>query len=123
MSVILNITISIYFFSDIGFIIIPIATTIASWFNTLLLIIYVYSKKYFFLNNNTIKVFFRIILTNLIVIYIYSQLISYFGNYLDFDSDYKLLTILLIVVFTFIIYILISILTKAFKISDIKLKY
>ena len=36
-SVILNASISIYFFGKIGFIIIPIATTISSWFNVLML--------------------------------------------------------------------------------------
>ena len=40
-----------------------------------------------------------------------------------YNSEYKLLSIILLAIVTFIIYILISILTKAFKISDIKLKY
>ena len=35
ISVLLNIFISIYFFKEIGFIIIPIATTISSWFNAI----------------------------------------------------------------------------------------
>ena len=41
-SVILNIIISIYFFNEIGFIIIPIATTISSWFNGILLFVFLY---------------------------------------------------------------------------------
>ena len=41
-SVILNASLSIYFFSKIGFIIIPIATTISSWFNTILLLFYLF---------------------------------------------------------------------------------
>ena len=40
ISVIMNIFISVYFFKRIGFIIIPIATTISSWFNSLILFIY-----------------------------------------------------------------------------------
>ena len=40
VSVLLNILISLYFFKTIGFIIIPIATTISSWFN---LIIFIFS--------------------------------------------------------------------------------
>ena len=40
ISVILNIIISIYYFKYIGFIIIPIATTISSWFNSIVLFIY-----------------------------------------------------------------------------------
>ncbi len=49
-SVIINIGISLYFFSDIGFIIIPIATTISSWFNAIILFSYLIKKKYFVIN-------------------------------------------------------------------------
>ena len=38
-------------------------------------------------------------------------------------GEYKLITIVLLVIVTFVIYIFISILTKAFKTTDIKLKY
>ena len=54
ISVILNIVISLYFFNEIGFIIIPIATTISSWLNALILFIYLINKNYFEFN----KVFF-----------------------------------------------------------------
>ena len=40
VSVLLNIIISVIFFQKIGFIIIPIATTISSWFNSILLFIF-----------------------------------------------------------------------------------
>ena len=43
-SVTVNITLSVYFFDDFGFIIIPIATTISSWFNALLLFIFIIRK-------------------------------------------------------------------------------
>ena len=46
-SVILNITISLYYFKSFGFIIIPIATTISSWINALVLYFYLRSKNYF----------------------------------------------------------------------------
>ena len=40
VSVILNILISIYYFKSVGFIIIPIATSISSWFNSIVLFIF-----------------------------------------------------------------------------------
>ena len=43
-SVILNASLSIYFFGKIGFIIIPIATTISSWFNVLILFSFIFSQ-------------------------------------------------------------------------------
>ena len=41
----------------------------------------------------------------------------------DKDNEYKLFTIILLVLITILIYILISLITKTFKYSDIKLKY
>ena len=122
-SVIINIAISLYFFNKIGFIIIPIATTISSWINALLLLIYLTNKGYFSIKFDFIKSFVKIIFSTTLTSYIFYQLINFFNDNLSYDSEYKLLTIILLVIITFVIYILISILTKAFKISDIKLKY
>ena len=122
-SVISNIIISVYFFNIIGFIIIPIATTISSWLNALLLLIYLTNKRYFLLNINFVQSFLKIILSTAITSYIFFSLIKFFGENLTYSSEYKLLTIILLAIVTFFIYIFISLLTKAFKISDIKLKY
>ncbi len=123
ISVIINIVISVYYFNKIGFIIIPISTTISSWFNVIILLIYLTNKKYYFINLMFVKSSLKIILSTILTSYIFYYLINYFSHNLSYDSDYKLLTIILMVIITFVIYILISILTKAFKISDIKLKY
>jgi len=122
-SVIVNIIISVYFFNKIGFIIIPIATTISSWVNVLMLLIYLTSKEYFSISLNFVKSFFKIVLSTLLTSYIFYNLIKFFSQNLTYNSEYKLMTIILLVIATFIIYILISILTKAFKTSDIKLRY
>ena len=122
-SVIVNIIISIYFFNKIGFIIIPMATTISSWLNALLLLVYLNNMNYFSIKLSLIKSFLKIILSTGLTSFIFYYLINYFSNNLSYDSENKLLTIILLVVATFIIYILISIVTKAFKTSDIKLKY
>ena len=122
-SVILNITISLYFFNKIGFIIIPIATTISSWINAFLLLIYLNNKNYFSLNLNFFKYFLKISFSTIITCFIFFYLIEIFSNNLSYESEYKLISIICLVIVTFIIYILISILTKAFKISDINLKY
>ena len=123
ISVIINIVLSVYFFNDYGFIIIPIATTISAWINTFFLLVYIKFSNYFTINESSIINILRILFTNLIVILMYSELISYFKNFLIYDSEYKLITIVLIVIFTFIIYIILSILTKAFRISDLKQSY
>ncbi len=122
-SVIINIIISIYFFDKIGFIIIPIATTISSWLNSILLLIYLINKEYFLIKFDFIKSFFKIVLSTILTSIIFYNLIKFFSENLSYNSEYKLITIILLVIVTFVIYILISILTKAFKTRDIKLKY
>ena len=122
-SVILNIIISVYFFNKIGFIIIPIATTLSSWFNSVLLLIYLVNKKYFSLQINFFKSFIKIVINTILTSIFFYSLIKFFSDNLEYDSQYKFLTIVSLVILTFIVYILISIVTKAFKITDINLKY
>ncbi len=122
-SVGLNVFISVYFFDEIGFIIIPIATTISSWLNTFLLLFYLLLKKYFSFNKSFPLRFLNILFVCIFSSFIFYKLINNFKEYLIYESEYKLLTIVLLVIITILIYITTSIVTKAFKISDIKLKY
>ena len=122
-SVFLNIFISVYFFNKIGFIIVPIATTISSWFNALILLVVLINKKYFSLNKNFLVQFFKIIMSTALSSYIFYNLVNFFNENLSYESGNKLITMILLVIITLIIYVVISIFTKTFKISDIKLKY
>ena len=123
VSVILNILISIIFFKEIGFIIIPIATSISSWVNVFLLLIYLNFYNYFNLGTDNLFSILKIICSSFLSSYFFLVLINKFDQYLDYDSSYKLLSIIIMVILTFILYIFVSILTKAFKFSDFKLKY
>ncbi len=123
ISVFINVSISLYYFNDIGFIIIPIATSISSWINSLLLFIYLINNNYFSFSKNFIHSLLKIILSSIITSYFFYNLIIFFQEYLEYDSNYKLITIIILVFLTFVTYLLLSIITKAFKISDIKLKY
>ena len=123
ISVLINVAISLYYFKDIGFIIIPIATSISSWTNAFILFLYLNYKKYFFLKFRLIASILKITLVTAISSYIFYYLIGTFSNNLTYDSKYKILFIILAVIITISSYILISIVTKAFKLSDINLKY
>ena len=123
ISVILNIIISLTFFSQIGFIIIPIATTISSWFNGLILLVFVTNKNYFKFSSNFIIQISKIIFSNIIAIFIFYFLINLLESSLVYVNNYKFIFIILIVLLTFVSYIGFSIIIKAFKISDINLKY
>ena len=122
-SVILNASLSIYFFSKIGFIIIPIATTISSWFNALILFLFLRYKNYFKFNLIFLSTIPRIILSTTLMGYIFYLLINFFSDKLSYSYEFKLIYLILIVIFTFFVYLASSVLTKAFKLSDIKLKY
>ncbi len=123
ISVTLNIVISLTFFSKFGFIIIPIATTISSWFNGIILMIFVINKNYFRFRFNFLIQITKIIFSNIIAIIIFYFLINYLASSLDYINNYKFIFIVFIVLLTLVSYIGISIIIKAFKISDINLKY
>ena len=123
ISVIINIIISLYFFNKIGFIIIPIATSVSSWINSILLLIYLTNKNFFTFRIEIIFSFLKIIFTSIIASLFFYYLLNLSQKYLMYDSSFKLITILSLVIFTLIVYFLLSIITKAFKMSDIKLKY
>ena len=65
----------------------------------------------------------KIIFSNLIAISVFYFLISFLSRSLDYFNNYKFIFIIFIVLLTFILYIGVSIIIKAFKISDINLKY
>ena len=123
VSVVVNIIISVGFFKDFGFIIIPISTTISSWINGLLLFFYLQDKNYYKLNLDVIFKLLRIFCAVILSSYLFYLMTDYYSQRLIYESNYKLIYVLLLVIITLFIYVLISIFTKAFKLSDIKLKY
>ena len=123
VSVVINIAISVLFFSEVGFVIIPIATSISSWVNAILLFLNLSFNNYFQMKNILNYSNLKIILASIISIYIFNLLINSFKNYLVYESDLKLIAIILLVCITVLVYIFIALITKTFKYSDIKLKY
>ncbi len=123
ISVLLNILISVYFFNDLGFIIIPIATSISSWINSILLYIYLHKEKNFQLNKKLIVQILRIFISSTIMGICLINLISFFDSQLSFENNYKVLYLLFLVILSILIYFTASLITKAFKLNDIKIKY
>ena len=123
ISVILNITISVYYFNDIGFIIIPIATTVSSWFNSFLLFLFLKNKNLFNFNKIFLIKFFKIIMASILMGIFFKYLTSIFENQLNYDYYYKAIYLILCVLSGFVFYLFTSILIKAFNYKDLKLKY
>tara|TARA_B100000963_G_scaffold244118_1_gene213793 strand:+ start:40 stop:1569 length:1530 start_codon:yes stop_codon:yes gene_type:complete len=123
ISVILNIVLSVYYFKSVGFIIIPIATTISSWFNSIILFIYLKKNKLFEFNKIFISRFLKIIFVSFLMGVLFNFLISTFENQFNFEYNLKSVYLIVSVLLCIIFYIFTSFLFKAFKINDIKLKY
>ena len=123
ISVFLNIIISVFYFKSLGFIIIPIATTISSWLNCILLFIFL--KKENFLNFNSIFIsrFIRILIASIFMGLFFNYLIIFFNSNLAYEQYFKSIYLVGSVLLALIFYLLIAFLIKAFKIDDIKLKY
>ncbi len=122
-AVILNIIISIYYFQEIGFIIIPIATTVSSWFNSILLFIYLKNKNLFQFNNIFVVRFLKIIFASILMGIFFKYLIFNFENQLDYNYYFKSFYLILSVLLGLVFYLLISLVIKAFNYKDLQLKY
>ena len=123
VSVILNILISVYFFKSVGFIIIPIATTISSWFNLITLFLFLKKKNLFTFNNIFMKRFFKIIFSSILMGLFFNFLMIVFNEQLSFDNSLKSVYLILSVILGLCFYLLMSYLIKAFQLEDIKLRY
>ncbi len=123
ISVFINIFISLYYFKSIGFIIIPIATTISSWFNSIILFIYLRNKNLFKFNASFVVSFFKIIFASIIMGIFFNYLIFIFQNQLIYDSYFKSFYLILSVLLTLSFYLLLSFFIKAFNYKDLQLRY
>ena len=123
VSVFLNIFISVIYFNSVGFIIIPIATTISSWFNSLILFIYLKKENLFKFNQTFMTQFYKILFASIMMGVFFNFIISFFGNELGYNHNFKSLYLILSAFLGLIFYLVLSLIIKAFKYEDIKLKY
>ena len=123
ISVFINIFISVYYFKSVGFIIIPIATTISSWFNCITLFIYLRNKDLFNFNASFVVSFFKIFFASIIMGIFFNYLIFIFQNQLIYDSHFKSFYLIFSVLLTLSFYLLLSFFIKAFKYKDLQLRY
>ena len=123
ISVIINILISIYYFEDIGFIIIPIATTLSSWLNSILLYLLLRNKDLFNFSNKFFISFLKIVFASFMMGIFFNYIIVIFENYLKYDFYFKSLYLIFSVFLGISFYLILSLFIKAFKYEDIKLRY
>jgi len=122
-SVLLNILISIIFFREIGFIIIPIATTVSSWFNAIFLFIFLKKENLFNFNLVFIDRFIKILTATILMGIFFNYVIYFFSDKLVYLENLKAIYLIGAVIMGLASYLLIAILIKVFKKSDINLNY
>ncbi len=123
ISVILNILISLNYFNEVGFIIIPIATSISSWINSILLFLFLKNRNLFFFNKIFFVKFIKIIIASIVTGLFFNFLLIFFEDKLMFDHNIKSFYLVLTVILGLLFYLFTCYLIKAFKMSDIKLRY
>jgi len=123
VSVFLNIIISVSLFSKVGFLIIPIATSISSWFNAIILFVFSKKRKYFSFNKIFIFRLPRIIFSSLVMCFVFYFLLEFFSEKLIYTESLKFIYLFISILIALICYFYICIFTKAFKLTDIKLNY
>jgi putative peptidoglycan lipid II flippase len=123
ISVLLNIFISIFYFREVGFLIIPIATTISSWFNVIFLFIFLKKKNLFNFNLIFINRSIKILAASILMGIFFNYLIYFLEDKLIYEETFKSLYLVSSVILGLTFYILVAVLIKAFKITDIHLKY
>ncbi len=97
--VLTNVFISILYFQKIGFIIIPIATSISTWLGVVIYMLCLHKKRILLVKNYLLKNIIIIILNTAIMSLILVFALQNYSNYLDFSYKFKSIYLLLIVSF------------------------
>ena len=116
----INLSISLSLFSNFGFIIIPIATSIATWIGVLFYLYLLNRKKSLLLNIQLIPNFLKILISTIIMSFILVLALNNFEDYLNYTYKYKVIYLISIVGFAGIVYLLSCYLLGILKIKNYK---
>jgi len=119
-SVFLNILISVLYFKEMGFIIIPIATSIATWCAVIIYLILLLKFKYLSSSLNFYINFIKTIISVTIMSVLLYFLINFFEDKLIYTNYYKSFYLIVIVALAAAIYLLSARLLGVFKIKNFR---
>jgi len=104
--VFLNIVISISFFDRIGFIIIPIATSISTWAGVIIYVYLLYLNNFLIVKSYLIKNILKIIFNTFLMATLLFFMLNFYSDYLDYDYHYKSIYLVAIVGFVACFYLI-----------------
>ena len=119
--VFLNITISVSFFNKLGFLIIPIATSISTWIGVLIFLYLLLRSNYLVLQRKLFKDTLKILISSSIMASILIYVLNKYSSYLDYSYTFKSVYLLIIVGFVGTIYLLSCYLFGLLKIKNYKI--
>ena len=118
--VIINVVISVLFFKKVGFVIIPIATTLSTWLGVVSYLYLLLKTGYLKIEPNFYNKLLKIVFSTSIMTYVFHNSLNYFAKYLTYSSDYKILYLLFIVIYIALLYFLICYFLKVLNLRSFK---
>ena len=116
-----NVFVSLTFFKQIGFIIIPLATTFSTWIGVICYSYLLIKKTYIKIESNFYKNLTKIVFSTIVMSYFFYQCINYFSSNLTYSSDYKILYLLFIVILVALLYFSICYFLKVLDFKSYKI--
>ena len=118
--VFLNVVISLSFFDQIGFLIIPIATSISTWVGVFIFIYLLKKRNYIHFKKQLFSSAFKTFISTLIMSFLLMLTLEKYSSYLSYSYTYKSIYLLIIVGFVEIVYLLSCYLLGLIKIKNYK---
>ena len=118
--VFLNVTISLIFFNRIGFLIIPIATSISTWIGVLIFLYFLEKRNFLLLQDKLFINTFKIVICSIFMCLLLSLALEKYSTYLEYAYTYKSIYLIIILSFVGIIYLLSCYLLGLLKIKNYK---
>lgn len=118
--VFLNVIISLGFFNRVGFLIIPIATSVSTWIGVLIFLYLLKKKNYLLLQSKLLYNIFKIFISAIIMSFVLVLALEKYSSFLDYSYAFKSIYLLSIVGFVGIVYLVSCYLLGLLKIKDYK---
>ena len=118
--VFLNVIISLSFFNSLGFIIIPIATSISTWIGVFIYLFLLKKNSFLVLQKELFLNILKIVISTIIMSLVLLLTLEKYASYLDYDYNYKSIYLIIIIGFAGIVYLLSCNLLGLLKIRNYK---
>ena len=118
--VFLNVIISLSFFNSLGFIIIPIATSISTWIGVFIYLFLLKKNSFLVLQKELFLNILKIVISTIIMSLVLLLTLEKYASYLDYDYNYKSIYLFIIIGFAGIVYLLSCNLLGLLKIRNYK---